>query len=243
MAQFNVHEGLVGVRSGHGVASGLQLSLAASDAELAVSAGTFKTRFNDPTKEQRINEGGDLVAVSAPANITAASLAIGTHYVFAHKDGTVKVDDPGAQGSISDGPLMNPARVALKVHPGSACLGSVEAYLASSTLTIAGTPTAGDVVTVVIKGNNHHTTASYTVKTSDTPTIIAAALKTALEADWRAMNVFTVAVAAGVMTLTPVAGAKIPSITATAVGATTTATVASTKKFKNIDYSRRETLA
>lgn len=128
MAQMNNYEGLVGVRSGHGVISGLELSLAAAGAELAVSAGTMKTRFNDPAEAQRLNEGGDIMAVSAPANFEAADLTVGIHYVYAQKNGTVAMDAPGSQGTISDGPIMNPALTAFRTHPGSVCLGAVEVY-------------------------------------------------------------------------------------------------------------------
>jgi hypothetical protein len=240
MGLQNNSEGLIGVRSGAGVIDGLTLSLASANAELAVAAGQIKTRFNDAAARQRLNEGGTIVPVAAPANFLASAAALGFHTVFATPAATVLLDTPGTANAIA-GAVMLPSLTAMKMSSGNVLLGSVECYLASFTATVGGVPTTGDVLTLTAtdsRGIDHSVSVTLTAGQAATTTTAAAALAAAVAGSALA-DYATAAAAAAVVTLTPTGASQQLAASITGVA---TLTGASTKKFRNIDYSRRESL-
>ncbi len=242
MALQNNSEGLIGVRSGAGVIHGLTLALATAGATLTVAAGQIKSRAHDQTAPQRINEGGAVVDC-AGATLTANNYAVGRHVVSVIPAGTLVVDDEGTKNAIT-GPMLLPNLTAMKMHSGNVDLGSVDTYLFSLTVTIAGTPAADQVVTLTVTANGgaQVESVSYTVITADTAALVAAGLLAAAAASAAFTALATVAISGAVLTVTPTTAPVNPVFTKSVTGSGATATIVNTMHFRNIDYSRRESL-
>lgn len=242
MAQMNQYEALQGVRSGSGVVSGLTMSLA-SAVSLTVAAGQLKARMNDETAAQRLNEGGQVLDVSAPAATAASALGFGQNFAYITLAGALAWNTPGTNSNIDQGLRMGNSLTTFQMNSGNTCIGAVEVFAASGTVTIAGTPAAGGINTLTVKSGNRQASVSYTTQAGDTAALVAAGLEAAAAASAAFTALAATSVAGAVITVTPVASTFNPTIEASSTTAAQTQAVAYTKNFRNIDYSRRESIA